>query len=773
MIGTNIVSDYKFDEFESKVLWALFSYDGVNMNSQIEGSTLVNDAFERCNEIFKQKFKDSDLTAENTLRLNFKEFDSFSGETYEVYYERHKKDKYFSTNVNDPIYTIRKSFQTLHMSPGLKDDHLLTYVIDKEGERPKDIGKFLEVHKHIYINENKKLLTAIYNFWVNKSIKLLKTHSSRLSEAEHDNFRRLCKYLIVGPPGIGKTSLLNYLFSVKAKELVDKKVLWIRVDLNHIESMYLRLRERLNSKFLRIFCKFYLFQDSYPEFDKIFFNDLQKYLSDYAFSSKKFLMLKDSQKSDLIFSFSKVMLSLIDSTHKELDNIVEFRNFEIDKNDAAYLVDEVITYIQKNCNYSYLFMFDGLDSVTIDLIQYEIFDGWLQEMWGVANNYDKPYRAVYIVTMRDYSFIKYQQNIRRISSKQPGSPHQFKELKMKAQDTRGIMDNKVLLLHNNLKKAGFVFDIDRVKNIKTNLYNLIFMCLNKLNPKDVLKYESKDIFNSIDGLFEYNYRSLMRFFRELVPVVCDAFQKDAVYKIMQNSKATSFLDSLVGREWTIFRLLLYGDIGYGVYANRIQYQDGEPQIENYNRAVVPNIFNYNEQKDSPSFPKTLVKIRILQYLLKNNDSDINDILNWLSNSIDNRWDIISLRYETREMIYSGLISPKVDLIRITKGGDALSYDVRLNGFSEIVLKMLNESIYYETVIDDTPIDKRFSYKMEPRNVFDNSITRKDYIFRKTRSVIFFLLYLQKIEANEKKLIIENKGVTKGEYERYFEMTTEN
>jgi hypothetical protein len=83
--------------------------------------------------------------------------------------------------------------------------------------------------------------------------------------------------------------------------------------------------------------------------------------------------------------------------------------------------------------------------------------------------------------------------------------------------------------------------------------------------------------------------------------------------------------------------------------------------------------------------------------------------------------------------------------------------------------MLDKTIYYETVMDDTPILSKYADSMKPLNIYESGTTYEEYIINKTKSIIYFLLYLKEIELHEKRVIIEKGKISENNYNTYFKL----
>lgn len=131
---------------------------------------------------------------------------------------------------------------------------------------------------------------------------------------------------------------------------------------------------------------------------------------------------------------------------------------------------------------------------------------------------------------------------------------------------------------------------------------------------------------------------------------------------------------------------------------------------------------------------------------------INQVINKL-HSLYNDTHPKIIRADVREMIFSGLIYPYIDHTEyIVAEKDGRDYPIQLTKLGKLIMRVvIKRAIYYEIVCDDTPIDSAFiNDQFRPLNRYDSTCTLGEYIIRKTYSIIYFLLYLERIEAEEKK-----------------------
>jgi len=77
--------------------------------------------------------------------------------------------------------------------------------------------------------------------------------------------------------------------------------------------------------------------------------------------------------------------------------------------------------------------------------------------------------------------------------------------------------------------------------------------------------------------------------------------------------------------------------------------------------------------------------------------------------------------------------------------------------------MIAASIYYETIVDDTPIQADYISKMEPLCRYDSQVSLKTYLLSKSKTVVFFVLYLMHLEKRDIKAFTDTTDQTEVDY----------
>ncbi len=725
------------------------------------------------------------ITFEETYeRLNERKSQGDSSDYHEIFYH---KTKHLNRPINlggidSRLLLIYEIMKHVPMSPSRKDDHDIIYTIMEKDGQIEFLDMVFDNEYPETMNKDMNMLSSIFIYWIDRAKDLISRPD--LSDEYVKPIGKFvnCLYMITGRPGVGKSATINYLFSYYGNQMIDENVMFVRVDMNKVFGKAEKLRKMLLTKYLYIITRFYLYNEDrgfgLSRMDDIM-NDLIIFVSSEPYFKQAF---SDSTPNEVAKSFIKGLAGcnlLLNKDNKSADKndyngskhagksiLLEY--FDMDDQTIYLMIEWLMSYIQTNYNYAYIFVFDGFDNVTFNYSQERRFLSWLKEFDSIVSNNLKLYSAVYIATMRDYSYIKYK----RDNGGHEGSRanENIVNLKIERQPMWEIIQKRVNYAEFRAKKIDLDILRDEAINISRNLLRIIYIAM---NPNGDIVREGASIEYLVDHFHRVNadnFRAALRIYRALIIVVADILGLDMYNELCKDELEKDTVLRIERAKWKIIKLMLYGTTGYRTYRNCIQFKpSGETPkndlivkkdmitIDHNRKSVIPNIFNCREHiySESNRWPKNLFKIRIIQILRINNGvGNVLSVERWFRDILD--YQTKDIRFEIREMIYTGLLLPSYLEIDVDEQENELGdYTVRLSETANLIMEtMLNKYVYYETVVDDTPLPYQYSNYIIPINADEPGIGIDDYLCDKTKAVLIFLKYLMDIEKIEKPLIID-------------------
>jgi hypothetical protein len=707
----------------------------------------------------------------------------------EGYYEQYQ-DRLFKHNLasevvfDDKDEHLKKYINSLShipMSPNRKDLFEKFYVIDNENTDHilNELGiKKMVTRNFLSINNNKKRVDSF--------VKLLIKEAKKLVHYQNDQDISFAKYVIVGKPGTGKTAFINYLFSMHSDKLDEEKIIYTRVNLNDVSQESSNLKTRMLSKWLRIFSKYYFGNNRVKDFEDSK-NVIKEIKSRLRKAKKKyhFADYSDQRFSMLIDYFVKKLYKLQYKTFKEYEfNLTSCTKPIINGEDPITLDDLLkfteltMSYVQSVKNWGNIFIFDGFDRMSFDKIQRDLFQSWCNQMKELTSIKDNQYcKSVFLITLRDTSINSFFYNNLQDTQKKINSD--------KGPWYRVLTVEPCTLEEVIVSRFNFLaekYETLNSNNIMRNIINLLYMCYTKKSPEESLSSSWKDVSKELADLFAYNYRICFKFLRDLLETIYRILcEKENVVDLLQSPPENmELMKAFQGQEWQIMNLLVAGTSKIQPFKNRNTYgENGQPEYQHV-VPIIPNIFNFNEYayntiesrclsalelaKNEFSLGisaneqenKLIVKYLLLKIIEKTEGAigvetliksmNVNFCKNW-------KYDLI---YEIRELIFSNILSCKKDEAVIQ---DSLSimqnYEIKLTRKYAIIDKILNQSIYYENVLLDTPIERRFKGSLRPLSKYDRSTTW-DYLKEKTTHIIYFINYIKIIQDRMLKIIPSNR-----------------
>lgn len=258
------------------------------MDYKVVSRNLVDKAWEYTSSQYGSLVANLNFKLRGTVRLNFeKRYTSLDPVLRDdkLTYEKHL-DELLAKNISKPHHKPSKTFGTISnyidripMSKEKTENHEITYVVDRIRDKEENIHSLVTASAVQTINASEARICAMMTYWMKRAEEI----SGRKLTREYyfvDNYQAT-RFLIRGKPGVGKSALFNYLFSINAGELIESKIIWIRIALNTMDYIDLTLEDALTAKFLKIFCKYYLLEPDHG-FDQDFIYELSEHLEKEA-----------------------------------------------------------------------------------------------------------------------------------------------------------------------------------------------------------------------------------------------------------------------------------------------------------------------------------------------------------------------------------------------------------------------------------------------------------------------------------------------------------
>ena len=609
-------------------------------------------------------------------------------------------------------------------------------------EDPKN-REFDPLSMHFILNQKEEDIRKFCNYLASlaQDMRIIDRKEASF-DVQKSEIYKLSRIYCLGPQGIGKTTLLNYMFSSYSMLLFKKRVLWIRIDFNLRKQRYFNnLSDAILSQFSIIFHKFYL--KSYETHVPVDWKDV-KYYMERNFGNA---CAEDSENfRNLTFE-----LNVFEQVSKQF--ILKF-----------------ISYLREK-GWAFIFIIDGLDRTSLE--QYDT-DTWKSLTESLSDTiYDTQYiKAIFILSLR-YSSYKYL--LEHFEDRWSISFNQHMAFYLYAKDLNKILMNKFLKAENTI--------IDRKKKkIKTekdkSKYDLIDYDFLKIFRNFILKIsmnglglEENDAYSKLLKISGYNYRIMFRCLQKVIEyfgwLIINHF---FTYKGPKN--LTELERDLDRKKYYVLKAFMMGnDLRKDYLSNYTYLFDGNTLVfkrQGYGRALAPNIINYIEKQTSES-PwssdqiRTLLKIRCIEYFLEMGESELAGVVDYLSCVY--RYDKSYILAEIEEMICETLIVSsnigtafRSDFVsQISKRlplDRSLKEMFRVTSLGRhLYLHILNDVEYLGYAIQDVPIPKELSDKMMPINFFWRGVSTNEYVANKVYNVLIFVhSFLKFLEESEDKIV---------------------
>ncbi len=652
------------------------------------------------------------------------------------------------THAKWPFSMIRKELVKIKATPLLKKSHQRGYIFFNylNNESQVDLANFQngiegEFYRKRRVNLSEKRSRAFLQSLVNISKLMTRDDSELVSDSEK---RKLSRFFLIGKPGIGKTTFLNYLISVYADSILEKeRALILRISLNKWASKDADFRTMIATKFR-----------------KVYYNDF--------FSKHKWNIHMDLFRDHVIDKWN------CDDNQEKIDALdKEIRKFErgSPKVDEDFLA-EMIDYLNQQGGISFIFIFDGLDYVTLDEVHTHKFKEWILQVDENILTSDM-FRGAYIVTMRDISFQKALEY-------RHGSTDEHwryaKRITIEGCDLGKMINRKLVEARRKIIKAtinmrssgspyydkwAWLLGPGVVKRITDDFLTFISIPfvrdvedkLASINTRSQLENEViAPGIRALDSITIENYRALMRNINFVSGLFYNIYERDPERSLTRTS-LNDRLNRLYARSYNVLRVFIEGRVEVSDYRMPYTYKVENGLSVNITRRkqgmkfVIPPLHNFMDKPVSGLIQyRGLFKIRLLQFLYKCAETrTVNYVLNYFEDNFG--YDKNACVYDIDEMLYTQLISVSdIDDYR-----NRLDCNVHITKLGEYaIFKLINWYIYYEVILDALPLPESLARQIYPINYYWGEASNLDkYNLYKARSVLLFLKYLNYVEEKEK------------------------
>lgn len=246
-----------------------------------------------------------------------------------------------------PFSIINKYLQKLKADSDNKQKHIDSYIFASkvDDDKQEDLSKLKidlegDLCRNYIINKTKRRTKLFFECLVALSKEGTFYFNTYPSEQQIIKKTRL---FLIGSPGTGKTTFLNYLLSVYAPDIgVSQNTMVIRIDLNDAINKKTNFKKLIEAKFYDVFRNYFFAKDIFT-FD---FNKLRSYIAE-----RRKLNLKN--KSDINL--------------KSIDRAInDFRKGN--SNLERIFLSELMHFLNDELKISFIFFVDGLDYITLDEI---------------------------------------------------------------------------------------------------------------------------------------------------------------------------------------------------------------------------------------------------------------------------------------------------------------------------------------------------------------------------------------------------------------------
>lgn len=635
-----------------------------------------------------------------------------------------------------PLKIIYDKFKYISAGPSKAPDFAKTYIYPEDAFlKEKHIIDDVDFNNSVLMDTSIKDLPAnISDQWTIQLLDYFVDISRRCRDEIVKNgtlsssmmTESIC--FLVGDPGVGKSCFINYMFSMYADCLRKEKSIWIRLDLNNPADRNSSFEISFRNKTINIL------KEKYKDEINLDSREVVDYICEEWRVSPESHTISIEQINTCI---QRIITASPYTVESKLDN---------------NLVDLILKYLSTKKGYSFIFIIDGLDRVSLDSVQDDKYSKWLHNLIDIISN-KRFIAGLYLISIRNISLVDIM--TRYNEAAYITSP---KKIHVYPADLKKILDAKrehvkEYILEKTSKSEEYKWITpDHIDALFNAVFVYIFSALLDRGVAGINDTEY-DLFMDtgykyLEDLCSNNFRALIRLLRNLFGYVF-TYYKDSTLNLINDDIRKKY-SPLKGKEYKAKRVLV--SAREEVYDYRVAYsyniENGE--IKFRKKALlepfIPNIFNFidivrKDIKHNMEY-RALLKLRIIQYLLNNDkEASMKIIIKHFNEKFG--YNTFYLKYEIDEMIYTGVLKPSDDDMFLS-GGD---YIVVLNPIGKYIIENISaDYIYHEIIVDDTPIPRCIEKYIHPVRI--SMVDTDTYVAYKLQSVLFFIEALHETERQE-------------------------
>lgn len=679
-----------------------------------------------------------------------------------------------------PNETFFNRIKIFHAGEGTKDDHMWRYIFPDKSELPEIAEITVEDPNNIiFANQSESAARLIATDLADRAKNLLEIW---LQGGIWKSYR--C--FLLGIPGVGKTSLIQYVLAVNDDVFHSRNVMAIWVDLNKIgkKTIYGHTPRSLKTQILKDFLRVYRTHYWGQEVDPY----RPKYIPGPKTPDGKYVCrpnmddlirfarrLEDLPTNDKICILVRKILPNLNPAEKFYEDYKNFEKSEFGKVSDLFSIF-MMAYLEIEANVGYVFFVDGLDYATQGESTYPLFNEWCSGALSITESSSKPPRGAFMFVMRKHSFSRagcLRTDISGSNTYDVNRVYQIVQCSLDEvalkQLEHGLKDSLKTL---QLWKKGKTKKHEQLKWLNEKVFNRMIESYKLLLYMGI--QNTKRVQEVIDsGITDDNWHDRIEGpgFHELQRVSAGNYRHIAKsmqllwaslsLHILPPKRLLRMIDWPIGKvahemlkhHYRVKRIFISGFRARTAFTTDVHLRvDENNKLEVTGlaqRYTIPNVFHYVSESKyrKPKLKRqfrSLAKIHVLR-LLRDREMTKDNIIEILTQCFG--YDAIGLELDLSEMYLSGLLSLDIPFDEILEPGEEANWRTSTLGMY-LMDTLLDSFIYWETISDDIPLPAAVYKHITPIYLQLEDVDIYKYVVRKCHSVLTILKALEVLSLEE-------------------------